>query len=50
MEVIEGLDGQFEMLDELWLNCNQIKEWSSIEYLGSFKKLNNIYIADNPVY
>jgi len=44
------LDAQFESLDELWLNNNQISEWSSLEYLGKMKVLKNLYIAVNPVY
>lgn len=51
IEVIEGLDSQAETLDELWINDNRIKDWSSIEYLGNtMQNLNNIYMAVNPVY
>jgi len=50
ISVIENLESQFETLDELWVNINQIKEWSSLEYLSKFKILNNIYLAENPVY
>lgn len=48
---IQGLETCAETLDELWLNNNGISDWKSIEYLGStMKNLNNIYIANNPVY
>ena len=48
---ISGLDAQADTLDELWLNDNKIADWSSIDYMGkTLKKLNNLYIAVNPVY
>lgn len=48
---ISGLESQAETLDELWINNNQVADWKSLEYLGNTcKKLNNIYIACNPVY
>lgn len=40
-----------ETLDELWINNNQIAEWSNIEYVGkTMKNLKGIYIAVNPVF
>ena len=51
LSVLENLESQAESLDELWVNDNQISDWSSIEYLGkTLKNLNNIYMAVNPVF
>ena len=51
LTVLENLESQAESLDELWVNDNQISDWSSIEYLGkTLKNLNNIYMAVNPVF
>jgi len=51
IKVIEGLEGQADVLDELWINNNEISEWSSLEYLGeTMKVLNNIYFACNPLH
>lgn len=51
IEEIKGLDAMSDTLEELWINNNKIKDWSSLEYVGqSLKKLNNLYIACNPVY
>ena len=48
---ISGLDSQTDTLEELWINDNKIEGWDSIEYLGKTqKKLDNLYIANNPVY
>jgi hypothetical protein len=47
---ISNLEDQFESLQELWINNNQVEDWASIEYLGNLKRLDNIYIAVNPVY
>jgi len=48
---IQGLESQSEILEELWVNNNNITDWDSIDYLGkTLKKLDNIYIAVNPVY
>ena len=50
IEKVEGLEGQFERLDELWMNDNKIADFKDIEYLGQFKALSNLYIATNPCY
>ena len=51
IQVIEGLDAFADTLEEFWVNTNKISEWSSLEYLGkTMKKLNNLYIAGNPVH
>lgn len=51
IETIEGLEACGETLDELWINNNQITDFSNIEYLGkTLKKINGLYIAVNPVY
>ena len=47
---INNLDSQFDKLEELWLNDNKISDFAGIEYLGGMKKLDNLYIATNPVY
>ena len=48
---IEGLESQKDTLEELWINDNLIQSWDSIEYLGkTLNKLDNLYIAVNPVY
>ena len=37
-------------MEELWINNNRISDFKNIEYLGKMKKLDNLYIAVNPVY
>lgn len=40
-----------DSLEELWVNNNKVSNWADIEYLGkTLKKLDNFYIACNPVY
>lgn len=51
IEEIEGLDGASESLEELWINNNKIADWKNFEYMGAtLKKIDNLYIAGNPVY
>ena len=51
VDEIKGLDAAGETLEELWINNNKITDWASLEYLGkTMKKLDNLYIATNPVY
>lgn len=50
VEEIGGLDSQTESLEELWINTNKIADWKHIEYLTKLQKLDNLYIAGNPVY
>lgn len=51
IDTIEGLESQSETLEELWINNNNISSWDSIDYLGkTLNKLDNLYIAVNPVY
>lgn len=39
------------MLDELWINNNQIADWASLEYVGkTLTKLKGIYLASNPIH
>ena len=46
---IEGLEGQAECLEELWINNNMIVDWKNIEYIGStLKNIRNLYMAGNP--
>jgi len=48
LERIGGLDNNFE-ITELWLNYNNICDHDSLNYLSRFKKLETIYVADNPI-
>jgi len=50
LDEISNLDSQFDSLEELWVNNNQLTKWEEVEYLGKMKKLDNLYIACNPVY
>lgn len=47
---IDNLEAQAESLEELWINNNKISDWKHIEYLTALHKLDNLYIAGNPVY
>ena len=51
LEEVSGLESQVDSLEELWINNNQLAKWADLEYLGkTLKKLDNLYIACNPVH
>ena len=51
LESISNLDSQANSLEELWVNNNNVTNWSDLDYLGkTMKKLDNFYIACNPLH
>ncbi|TGZ46494.1 Serine/threonine-protein phosphatase [Temnothorax longispinosus] len=45
---IQNMD-HLENLEEFWMNNNEIEDWSTLESLKANKKLQTVYLENNPI-